>query len=75
MSTAAGHLREPLKNLARADGVIVTRSPAVNEALDACGFPLCRGEIMAGNPRWCLSRAEWQLQFELWIATTDPVAL
>jgi CBS domain-containing protein len=54
---------------------LVPFARSVNEALDACGFPLCKGEIMAGNPRWCLSRAEWQLQFELWIATTDPAAL
>ncbi len=26
----------------------------VNGLLDACGFPLCQGGIMAGNPRWCL---------------------
>lgn len=30
----AGHLREPLKNMARADGVIITRSAAINESLE-----------------------------------------
>jgi putative nucleotidyltransferase DUF294 len=28
---------------------------AVNRTLDRCGFPLCKGNIMAGNRRWCLS--------------------
>jgi CBS domain-containing protein len=48
---------------------------AVNAKLDACGFPLCRGEIMAGNPRWCLSLAEWQRTFTGWIHEPDPRAL
>lgn len=47
----------------------------VNRALDTCGFPLCKGNIMAGNPQWCLSLAEWQDRFTHWIADTDPRAL
>lgn len=48
---------------------------AVNRALDACGFPLCKGNIMAGNPQWCLSLEEWRQQFGRWVADTDPQAL
>ena len=48
---------------------------AVNRALDACGFPLCKGNIMAGNPQWCLSLEEWRQQFGHWVANTDPRAL
>jgi CBS domain-containing protein len=48
---------------------------AVNRALDACGFPLCKGNIMAGNPNWCLSAKEWRERFDQWIANTDPQAL
>jgi CBS domain-containing protein len=47
----------------------------VNRSLDACGFPLCKGDIMARNPRWCLSAARWRAQFEAWIDNTDPQAL
>ncbi len=39
----------------------------VNEILDACGFPLCKGEVMAGNPRWCLSLGEWRACFAGWM--------
>ena len=46
-----------------------------NQALAACGFPLCRGNIMAGNPQWCLSRAEWQATFSDWIDNSAPAAL
>jgi CBS domain-containing protein len=28
---------------------------AVNERLAQCGFPLCKGNVMAGNPELCLS--------------------
>ena len=48
---------------------------AVNRDLDACGFPLCIGNIMGGNPQWCLSLDEWRGQFDLWISNTDPEAL
>lgn len=48
---------------------------AVNQALDACGFPLCPGNIMAGNPAWCLSLGEWQDAFGRWMVATGPEAL
>lgn len=47
----------------------------VNAALDACGFPLCKGGIMAGNEKWCLSLQEWQQHFASWILTPEPEAL
>jgi CBS domain-containing protein len=46
-----------------------------NQALDAAGFPLCKGEIMARNPRWCLTLAEWQAVFADWVRNPDPDAL
>lgn len=54
---------------------LVSFARAVNAGLDACGFPLCQGEIMAGNPRWCMSLAEWRRQFADWADNTDPQAL
>jgi CBS domain-containing protein len=48
---------------------------AVNQMLDACGFPLCGGNIMAGNPQLCLSLSEWEARFASWTAHTDPQAL
>ncbi len=47
----------------------------VNERLDACGFPLCKGGIMASNPKWCLSTEAWQRVFANWIDQGDPEAL
>lgn len=47
----------------------------VNDKLDACGFPLCKGGIMAGNPEWCLSLEEWRERFGQWMRDAEPKAL
>jgi CBS domain-containing protein len=47
----------------------------VNEVLDACGFPLCKGNVMASNPALCLSLEEWQAKMAGWIESTSPKAL
>jgi CBS domain-containing protein len=47
----------------------------VNEALAACGFPLCKGGVMASNPRWCATPAEWRATFAGWIDRGDPESL
>lgn len=48
---------------------------AVNACLDQCGFPLCKGDIMASNPQWCLTLDEWQAVFAAWIDQGSPEAL
>ncbi|MDD2742390.1 MAG: DUF294 nucleotidyltransferase-like domain-containing protein [Rhodocyclaceae bacterium] len=47
----------------------------VNQHLAACGFKLCSGNIMAGNPAWCLSLDEWKTQFIDWVRRPEPTAL
>jgi CBS domain-containing protein len=47
----------------------------VNRALDAIGFPLCKGDVMARNPRWCLTLGEWQARFAAWIDEPQAEAL
>ena len=47
----------------------------VNRALDAAGFPLCKGDIMARNPHWCLSADDWRSVFDGWIRSPQPEAL
>lgn len=47
----------------------------VNQALDACGFPLCEGNIMASNPALCLTQGEWQAKMARWLNETSPQAL
>ena len=47
----------------------------VNEGLARCGFPLCKGNIMASNPLWCLTQDEWRERFTQWIRVPEPEAL
>ena len=56
-------------------GTFVAFAQAVNRALDLCGFMLCPGNVMAGNPSWCLSVKEWRQRFQAWMAQPDPEAL
>jgi CBS domain-containing protein len=44
----------------------------VNRDLDACGFTLCPGNIMARNPECCLSLEEWETRFVRWIDQGTP---
>jgi len=47
----------------------------VNEALDACGFRWCKGNVMASNPALCLSDQEWRAKMGDWLAHWEPKAL
>ena len=47
----------------------------VNRRLADCGFKLCSGGIMAGNPAWCLSLSEWKDRFADWVRVPEPQAL
>ncbi len=48
---------------------------AVNRRLADCGFPLCKGNIMAGNPELCLSTDEWQDRFLDWMQSGNAQSL
>ena len=47
----------------------------VNRRLADCGFSLCSGGIMAGNPEWCLSQSEWKQRFVDLVRVPEPQAL
>ena len=47
----------------------------VNKRLDALGFPLCKGNVMASNPQLCLSLEEWQQRYNTWLRSNSPQAL
>ena len=58
-----------------ARGALLEFANEVNLGLQACGFPLCEGGIMARNPRWCLTLEEWRRTFGDWIRNNNPEAL
>ncbi|MGH8810917.1 MAG: DUF294 nucleotidyltransferase-like domain-containing protein [Advenella sp.] len=55
--------------------ILLAFAKEVNQALDTCGFPLCKGNIMASNPQWCLSAEEWRARFGAWVSSPDPQAI
>ena len=61
----ADQVREKLLPVAR----------SINENLALCGYPLCKGNVMASNPAWCLSLEEWRGVFLNWITNGSPTAL
>ncbi|AZT83477.1 CBS domain-containing protein [Marinobacter sp. NP-4(2019)] len=44
----------------------------VNQELAECGFTLCKGNIMASNPKLCLSGREWDDWFIRFIDASTP---
>ena len=44
----------------------------VNEGLDQCGFPLCKGNVMASNPNYCRRQSDWIKRCAGWIEAGSP---
>ncbi|WP_417346877.1 DUF294 nucleotidyltransferase-like domain-containing protein [Ferrimonas sp.] len=70
------------------NGLLLSREPDEEErgyflklaefvclGLDRCGQTLCKGEVMAMNPKWCQSMEGWQQQFDRWILEPEPMAV
>ncbi|WP_438977231.1 DUF294 nucleotidyltransferase-like domain-containing protein [Polaribacter sp.] len=45
-------------------------SKSINHKLAIVGYKLCPAEMMASNPKWCLTISQWKEQFNNWI--TNP---
>ncbi len=46
-------------------------SEKVISGLERCGFPRCKGGVMAVNPRWCQPLHVWKKYFRHWIVDVD----
>ena len=57
---------------ARIRGLLLPLAERINQDLDTCGFTLCKGKIMAGNPELCLSRHEWSRRFHSFVLESTP---
>ncbi|TCD48332.1 DUF294 nucleotidyltransferase-like domain-containing protein [Chlorobium sp. N1] len=47
----------------------------VTAILEGAGFVRCPADVMASNPKWCLSLTEWKDCFRHWIETPEPKAV
>ncbi|WP_298494836.1 DUF294 nucleotidyltransferase-like domain-containing protein [uncultured Algibacter sp.] len=43
----------------------------INHGLNIVGFEFCPADMMASNPKWCLSLSQWKNQFNEWITKPD----
>jgi CBS domain-containing protein len=59
----------------RAERFFTRFADRANIALDAVGFDLCLGGVMARNPRWRMPLKGWKRQFRRWIFEPDELAL
>ncbi len=53
-------------------GRLLPLAAEINQRLGRCGFTLCKGNIMAGNPELCLSRQEWSRRFSRFVLEATP---
>ncbi|MGB3798377.1 MAG: DUF294 nucleotidyltransferase-like domain-containing protein, partial [Lewinella sp.] len=51
-------------------GYFLKLSDYVTEYLNEVGFDYCDGDMMASNPKWCLSVGKWKEQFTTWMTET-----
>jgi CBS domain-containing protein len=47
----------------------------VSDGLNACGYPYCKGDVMATNDAWRQPLATWKRYFSDWITKPDPQRL
>ena len=59
------------KNYDQTKSYFLKLSHKINYDLETVGFERCPAQMMASNPKWCLSLSEWQQQFNRWITQPD----
>lgn len=47
----------------------------VTAGLVQCGFPRCKGDAMATNPRWRVTLSQWQREFSNWLGSPTSEAV
>ncbi len=65
----------PDKDHPAIDGFFIELADRLTRDLDAVGFPLCRGYVMATNPVWRKTRSQWRAQVRLWGRKRSAIAV
>lgn len=53
-------------HLAEVDAYFAALAEKIVAGLEQCGFPRCKGDVMATNKKWRKSLAEWKYMIEAW---------
>lgn len=54
-----------------AEHYFLTLGKEIAKGLDIVGYPLCEGNVMSSNPRWCGSLQGWKKQISDWLTAAD----
>jgi CBS domain-containing protein len=57
------------------DAYFAALAERVNDALNACGYVYCPGDVMARNPKWRQPLRIWTKYFTTWIRRPEPMSL
>jgi CBS domain-containing protein len=57
------------------DGYFIELAERMTRDLDAVGFPLCRGYVMATNPVWRKTESQWRDQVQRWGRKRSTIAV
>ncbi|MBI9041663.1 DUF294 nucleotidyltransferase-like domain-containing protein [Lutibacter sp.] len=65
------------ENYQKTKNYFLELSQKITEKLHFVGYEFCPADMMASNPKWCLSLSEWKQQFNSWITkpTEDAIML
>lgn len=59
----------------RIDGWFIDFADRLTLRMDAIGFPLCTGNVMATNPLWRKTQSQWLDQIGIWVSRQGMAAL
>jgi signal-transduction protein with cAMP-binding, CBS, and nucleotidyltransferase domain len=57
------------------ESYFIALAERLTRTLDRIGFELCKGNVMATNPVWRKSLAEWREQISIWASRRQPIHL
>lgn len=60
------------EELPKTTGYFLKLSQKVTKGLHKIGYEYCPAEMMASNPKWCLSLKEWKNKLSYWIINPGP---
>lgn len=62
----------PDENLPKTTTYFLKLSKKITKGLHKIGYEYCPAEMMASNPKWCLSLQEWKNKLSYWISNPGP---
>ena len=62
----------PDENLPKTTTYFLNLSEKITKGLHTIGYEYCTADMMASNPKWCLSLQEWKNKLSYWIGNPGP---